>query len=112
MKQLDQLIADFASFVWCLPLLIVLIGGGVYLLILSGCLPIRQIRAAGLQTAARLFRAPRSQAETELRSQDPSRDAFRVLFFPTRFEKQRSQNQRTSVRTRRRGTAACSPVER
>ncbi|MCH7524916.1 MAG: hypothetical protein IIC74_07895 [Bacteroidetes bacterium] len=35
MDKLDQLIADFASFVWGLPLIILLIGGGLYLLILS-----------------------------------------------------------------------------
>jgi AGCS family alanine or glycine:cation symporter len=43
MKQLDQLIADFASFIWGLPLLILLIGGGLYLLILSRFLPFRFI---------------------------------------------------------------------
>ncbi|MBT8278886.1 MAG: alanine:cation symporter family protein [Bacteroidia bacterium] len=43
MKQLDQFIADFASFVWGLPLLILLIGGGLYLLILSKFLPFRFI---------------------------------------------------------------------
>jgi AGCS family alanine or glycine:cation symporter len=43
MKQLDQLIADFASAVWGLPLLIILIGGGIYLLILSRFLPFRFI---------------------------------------------------------------------
>ena len=43
MKQLDQLIAEFASFVWGLPLLILLIGGGLYLLILSRFLPFRFI---------------------------------------------------------------------
>lgn len=43
MEQLDQFIADFASFVWGLPLLILLIGGGLYLLILSRFLPFRFI---------------------------------------------------------------------
>ena len=43
MKQLDQLIENFASFVWGLPLLILLIGGGLYLLILSRFLPFRFI---------------------------------------------------------------------
>lgn len=43
MNQLDKFIADFASFVWGLPLLILLIGGGLYLLILSKFLPFRFI---------------------------------------------------------------------
>jgi alanine or glycine:cation symporter, AGCS family len=43
MEQLNQFIADFASFVWGLPLLILLIGGGLYLLILSKFLPFRFI---------------------------------------------------------------------
>lgn len=43
MKQLEQLIADFSSAVWGLPLLILLIGGGLYLLILSRFLPFRYI---------------------------------------------------------------------
>lgn len=43
MKQFDQLIADFASAVWGLPLLIILICGGLYLLILSRFLPFRFI---------------------------------------------------------------------
>jgi AGCS family alanine or glycine:cation symporter len=43
MHKLDQLIADFASFVWGLPLIILLIGGGLYLLILSKFLPFRYI---------------------------------------------------------------------
>jgi alanine or glycine:cation symporter, AGCS family len=43
MKELNQFIADFASFVWGLPLLILLIGGGFYLLILSKFLPFRFI---------------------------------------------------------------------
>ena len=43
MEQLDQLIADFASAVWGLPLLFLLIGGGLYLLILSRFLPFRFI---------------------------------------------------------------------
>ncbi|RLD27911.1 MAG: sodium/alanine symporter [Bacteroidetes bacterium] len=43
MDKLDQLIADFASFVWGLPLIILLIGGGLYLLILSRFLPFRYI---------------------------------------------------------------------
>ena len=35
MEQLTQLTADFSSAVWGLPLLILLIGGGLYLLIRS-----------------------------------------------------------------------------
>ncbi|TYA54311.1 alanine/glycine:cation symporter family protein [Formosa maritima] len=41
MQQLDQLLADFSSLAWGLPLLILLIGGGLYLLILSKFLPFR-----------------------------------------------------------------------
>lgn len=40
---MEQLIADFSSAVWGLPLLILLIGGGLYLLILSRFLPFRYI---------------------------------------------------------------------
>ncbi len=43
MKELNQFIADFASLVWGLPLLILLIGGGLYLLFLSKFLPFRFI---------------------------------------------------------------------
>jgi len=43
MDKLDQFISDFASFVWGLPLVILLIGGGLYLLILSKFLPFRYI---------------------------------------------------------------------
>ena len=43
MQKLDQFIADLASFVWGLPLLILLIGGGLYLLILSRFLPFRYL---------------------------------------------------------------------
>tara|TARA_R100000935_G_scaffold58538_1_gene96123 strand:+ start:1827 stop:3221 length:1395 start_codon:yes stop_codon:yes gene_type:complete len=43
MTQIDQFIADFASFVWGLPLLILLIGGGLYLLIISKFLPFRYL---------------------------------------------------------------------
>jgi len=43
MDRLDQLISNFASFVWGLPLLFLLIGGGLYLLILSRFLPFRFI---------------------------------------------------------------------
>ncbi|MBJ6368856.1 alanine/glycine:cation symporter family protein [Snuella sedimenti] len=43
MNQIDTIIADFASAVWDLPLLILLIGGGLYLLLLSKFLPFRFI---------------------------------------------------------------------
>jgi AGCS family alanine or glycine:cation symporter len=43
MEQLDQLISNFASYAWGLPLLILLIGGGLYLLILSRFLPFRYL---------------------------------------------------------------------
>lgn len=43
MASIDQFIADFASFVWGLPLLILLIGGGFYLLVISKFLPFRFI---------------------------------------------------------------------
>ncbi|EGV42315.1 alanine:cation symporter family protein [Bizionia argentinensis JUB59] len=41
MEQLNKFISDFASLAWGLPLLILLIGGGFYLLILSRFLPFR-----------------------------------------------------------------------
>ncbi len=41
MTSLDNFIAEFASFVWGLPLIILLIGGGLYLLIISKFLPFR-----------------------------------------------------------------------
>lgn len=43
MQKLDHFISQFASFVWGLPLLILLIGGGLYLLILSKFLPFRYL---------------------------------------------------------------------
>lgn len=43
MNKMDQFIADFASFVWGLPLLILLIGGGFYLLVISRFLPFRYL---------------------------------------------------------------------
>lgn len=43
MERINQFVADFASFVWGLPLLILLIGGGLYLLILSRFLPFRYL---------------------------------------------------------------------
>lgn len=41
MQYLDQIISEFASFVWGLPLLVLLIGGGCYLLVFSKFLPFR-----------------------------------------------------------------------
>jgi alanine or glycine:cation symporter, AGCS family len=41
MATLDNFIAQFASFVWGIPLIILLIGGGLYLLIISKFLPFR-----------------------------------------------------------------------
>ncbi|WP_418511685.1 alanine/glycine:cation symporter family protein [Corallibacter sp.] len=41
MEKLNQLISDFASMAWGLPLLIILVGGGLYLLVLSRFLPFR-----------------------------------------------------------------------
>ncbi|WGK64098.1 alanine/glycine:cation symporter family protein [Croceiramulus getboli] len=43
MKFIDRLLADFAAAVWGLPLLILLIGGGLYLLIRSRFLPFRYL---------------------------------------------------------------------
>ena len=43
MNQIDQLIADFSNVAWGLPLLILLIGGGLYMLILSHFLPFRYL---------------------------------------------------------------------
>lgn len=40
---MEQFLSDFSSFVWGLPLLVLLIGGGIYLLILSRFLPFRYI---------------------------------------------------------------------
>lgn len=41
MEKLNQIVAEFASLVWGLPLLIILIGGGLYLLIRSKFLPFK-----------------------------------------------------------------------
>jgi AGCS family alanine or glycine:cation symporter len=41
MQIIDNFIAEFASFIWGLPLVILLIGGGIYLLVLSKFLPFR-----------------------------------------------------------------------
>ncbi|TYB79797.1 alanine/glycine:cation symporter family protein [Bizionia myxarmorum] len=46
MEKLNEFIADFASLAWGLPLLILLIGGGFYLLLLSRFLPFRFFRHA------------------------------------------------------------------
>lgn len=43
LRNIDQFIQDFANFVWGLPLLVLLIGGGCYLLVLSRFLPFRYI---------------------------------------------------------------------
>jgi AGCS family alanine or glycine:cation symporter len=43
MEFLNQLLADFSSLAWGLPLLILLIGGGLYLLIRSQFLPFRYL---------------------------------------------------------------------
>jgi len=43
MIKLDEFVAQFASFVWGLPLIILLIGGGFYLLVISKFLPFRYI---------------------------------------------------------------------
>ena len=40
---MEQFLSDFSSFVWGLPLLILLVGGGLYLLILSRFLPFRYL---------------------------------------------------------------------
>ena len=43
MTKIDEFIAEFASFVWGLPLLILLTGGGLYLMIISKFLPFRYL---------------------------------------------------------------------
>ncbi len=43
MIKLDEYVAQFASFVWGLPLIILLIGGGFYLLVISKFLPFRYL---------------------------------------------------------------------
>lgn len=42
-EAIDKSLATFASFVWGLPLLILLVGGGIYLLILSRFLPFKHL---------------------------------------------------------------------
>jgi alanine or glycine:cation symporter, AGCS family len=46
MTFIDKIVSYFASFIWGLPLLILLVGGGLYLLILSKFLPFRFLRHA------------------------------------------------------------------
>ena len=43
MSQIDQFISSFASFMWGFPLLILLVGGGLFLLIRSHFLPFRYL---------------------------------------------------------------------
>ncbi len=43
MAYIDKLLSEFASFVWGPPLLVLLIGGGLFLLILSRFLPFRYL---------------------------------------------------------------------
>lgn len=43
MESIEKLIADFSSYVWGPPLVFLLIGGGLYLLILSRFLPFRYL---------------------------------------------------------------------
>ncbi len=43
MESINKFVADFASFVWGLPLLILLIGGGLYLLVVSRFIPFRYL---------------------------------------------------------------------
>lgn len=43
METIAQFLSDFASFVWGLPLLILLMGGGLYLLVRSRFLPFRYL---------------------------------------------------------------------
>ena len=46
MAKLNEFVAQFASFVWGLPLLIILTGGGFYLLLRSKFLPFRYLKHA------------------------------------------------------------------
>lgn len=41
MEQLQSFSEDFSSLAWGMPLLVLLIGGGIYLLVVSRCLPFR-----------------------------------------------------------------------
>ena len=53
MQKIDQFLAEFASFVWGLPLLILLIGGGLYLLIRSKFIAFRYLKHAIEVTAGK-----------------------------------------------------------
>ncbi len=46
MQNIDQFLSDFASFVWGLPLLFLLIGGGLYLLIRSKFIAFKYLKHA------------------------------------------------------------------
>ena len=46
LQQLDQFLSAAASFIWGLPLVILLIGGGLYLLILTRFLPFKYLKHA------------------------------------------------------------------
>ncbi|WP_055436780.1 alanine/glycine:cation symporter family protein [Lacinutrix algicola] len=61
-KLINDFIADFASFVWGLPLLILLIGGGFYLLVLSRFLPFRYLGHA-IQVLRGKFDNPEDSGE-------------------------------------------------
>jgi len=41
MDRINSIVAEFASFVWGLPLLILLVGGGIYFLVLSKFIPFK-----------------------------------------------------------------------
>lgn len=53
MNKLDQIIADFASLVWGLPLLFLFIGGGLYLLLRSKFIAFRYLKHAIKVTAGK-----------------------------------------------------------
>ena len=42
-EEIDKIISEISSFVWGFPLLIILIGGGLYLLIISRFIPFKAI---------------------------------------------------------------------
>ena len=46
MERIDHFISEFASFVWGFPLLILLVGGGIFLLIFSKMLPFTYLKHA------------------------------------------------------------------
>lgn len=43
MEKINEVIEEFAGIVWGLPLLVLLVGGGLYLLLLSGFLPFKYL---------------------------------------------------------------------